>query len=177
MVKSLAMHQIYYPLVSDYNSMSRDRNNSLSQLNHIVPVPILLNNNESIDKTNNKNKVHLSHISNVIVGDYHIIQGEVGKSFTMWSIKIILDDLDYASILVYKRYSEIEEFRMQLLKQFSEYSSNIPGLPPKDSFSLDRFFMSKKWLEDRRKGLQWFLSNVLLNLRFQNQEVVKRFIL
>lgn len=147
----------------------------VSQLNQIVPVPILLNNDETVERQNAK--VQLSHISNVIVGDYHVIQGEVGKSFTVWSIKIILDDLDYASILIYKRYSEIEEFRHRLVKQFAEYSSNIPGLPPKDSFSLDRLFMSKRWLEERRRGLQWFLSNVLLNLRFQNHEIVKSFIL
>lgn len=155
--------------------MSRDKSNSISQLNKVLPVPIELNNGESLEEHQIN---HLNHITNVIVGEYHLISGEYGKSYISWQIKITINDLDYSSIILYRRYNEIYQLRQDLLHIFHDSREvNIPELPPKDNLSIDRFLMSKNWLEDRRKGLQWFLSNVLLDPVFQNCNVVKSFVL
>ncbi|RCK64807.1 PX domain-containing protein YPT35 [Candida viswanathii] len=155
--------------------MSRDKSHSVSQLNKVLPVPIELNHGETLE-THQLN--HLNHITNVLVGEYHLISGEFGKSYISWQIKITINDLDYSSIILYKRYNDIYQLRQDLLHVFQGSKDvNIPDLPPKDTLSVDRFLMSKNWLEDRRKGLQWFLSNVLLDPVFQNCNVVKSFVL
>ena len=92
----------------------------------------------------------------------------------MWTVKVTLNDSAYSSIVLYKRYSEVEEFRKKLVKKHPK-EKNIPRLPPKDSLSVLRLMSQESWLEVRRRGLQWFLSNVLLNPVFV--EEVKEFIL
>ncbi|KAK6465583.1 Phox homologous domain-containing protein [Scheffersomyces coipomensis] len=176
--------------------MSRPHSDSVSRLNRILPVPIELHNDEedieSVDNINrvngsgdSRNNTHqspkkqkLSHITNVMVGEHHLIEGEYGKPYISWAIKIVLDDSDYSSIIVYKRYSEIEQFHQDLLHHYQNTKSTlIPNLPPKDNFSIERLLLSNNWLEERRKGLQWFMSNVLLNPKLQDCEVIKKFIL
>ncbi|KAL6451312.1 YPT35 Endosomal/vacuolar adapter protein YPT35 [Candida maltosa Xu316] len=155
--------------------MSRNKSNSVSQLNKILPVPIELHSGETLEEHQEN---HLNHITNVIVGESHLIQGEYGKSYISWQIKITINDLDFSSIVIYKRYTEIQQLRHDLLKIFhGDVTINIPELPPKDNLSFDRLLMSRNWLEERRKGLQWFLSNVLLDPVFQKCNVVKDFVL
>lgn len=159
---------------------NRNKSDSISQLNKVLPIPIELHNGESLEQHQHN---HLNHITNVIVGEYHLISGEFGKSYMTWQIKITINDLDHSSIILYKRYNEIYQLRQDLLKIFpntinnNNNNNNVPSLPPKDNLSLDRLLMSKNWLEERRKGLQWFLSNVLLDPVFQNCNVVKQFVL
>ncbi|ODV78632.1 PX domain-containing protein YPT35 [Suhomyces tanzawaensis NRRL Y-17324] len=148
-----------------------DRRNTLSQLNRVLPVPIQLHGDESGDESHSS-----SHITNVMVGDHHVVEGQGGPSFTVWSIKVMLDESEYTSIELYKRYLDIERFQYQLKTEFAAYNYNIPELPPKDSFSLERMTMSRRWLEERRRGLQWFLRNVLLNPMFQRSQAVREFI-
>ncbi|KAK6457041.1 Phox homologous domain-containing protein [Scheffersomyces xylosifermentans] len=163
--------------------MSRAHSNSVSQLNKILPVPIELHDgDQDIEQSTNNAEARkankLSHITNVLVGEHHLVEGESGKSYIVWSIKIILDDSEYSSIVIYKRYNEILKFYQDLVAYYKNSSSTIiPALPPKDNFSIDRLFMSTNWLEERRKGLQWFMSNVLLNPKLQDSDVVKQFIL
>ncbi|KAK6201306.1 Phox homologous domain-containing protein [Scheffersomyces amazonensis] len=174
--------------------MSRHQSNSISRLNRVLPVPIELHNDESEDDdsggagdgqgqgqdtgTKAKRVSKLSHITNVLVGEHHLIEGEHGKSYITWAIKIVLDDSDYSSIVIYKRYSEIEKFYQDLMHHYENTKRVlIPALPPKDNFSIERIMMSNNWLEERRKGLQWFMSNVLLNPKLQDCDVIKKFIL
>lgn len=164
--------------------MSRNKSDSVSKLNKILPVPIELHNGEEIESSNphsnhpNNHNNKLSHITDVIVGENHSITGESGSPYMVWSIKITLDDSIYSSILIYKRYREIHKLRHDLADYFKDDPGvMIPPLPPKDSLSLDRLFESKNWLEERRKGLQWFMSNVLLDPVFQGCPIVKEFML
>lgn len=147
--------------------MARKRNDSVVQLNKVLPIPIQLDGTEEVDN-------RLGNITNVIVGDHHVISGETGPSFVAWAVKIVINDLTYGLILVYKRYTEMEVLRNKLRAEFPD--TEIPELPAKDSLSVGRLFGYHEWLEKRRKGLQWFLSNVLLNPRFQKADVVKEFI-
>ncbi|EGW32234.1 uncharacterized protein SPAPADRAFT_61315 [Spathaspora passalidarum NRRL Y-27907] len=158
--------------------MNRSKSNSISRLNEVLPVPIELHNGEDLEhhdptETN-------THVTDVLVGEHHLIQGTAGKSYMVWAIKITLNDMDYSSIIKYKRYNEIVEFRSRLVDYFrhDDTSSNvrIPGLPPRDSFSFDRILLANHWLEERRKGLQWFMTNVLLDPVIQRCPIVKEFI-
>lgn len=154
--------------------MSGKRRNTLTQLNSVLPVPITL------DDVDNAQYNESSHITDVLVGDYHIIGGEKesggGSPYVVWSIRIILNDSMYSSILLYKRYSDIERFRNKLVQQFPR-ATDIPQLPPKDNFSLQRMLLAGQWLETRRKGLQWFMTSVLLNPKYRKSDVVTEFIL
>lgn len=152
------------------NRRSSTHRNSVTQLNKVLPVPIQLE-----DETNSEHFNSLSHITDVLVGDYHVIQGEGGSSYVVWSIRIIVDDSVYSSMVIYKRYSDIQKFRDTLIQHYP--GSEIPQLPPKDNFSLQRLLMSDYWLENRRKGLQWFMTNVLLNPKHQHSPVITDFIL
>lgn len=116
-----------------------------------------------------------SHITDVLVGDYHIIEGDSSKLYVVWSIRIVVDDAPYSLIVLYKRYSDIEAFREKVVKEHPK--DNFPMLPPKDSFSVLRMWLLELWLETRRKGLQWFLTNVLLNPKYQHSPVITNFVL
>lgn len=152
------------------NRRGSTHRNSVTQLNKVLPVPIQLE-----DETISGHFKSSSHITDVLVGDYHVIQGEGGSSYVVWSIRIIVDDSVYSSMVIYKRYSDIQRFREELLEHYP--NTEIPPLPPKDNFSFQRLLMSDYWLENRRKGLQWFMTNVLLNPKHQHSPVITDFIL
>lgn len=137
------------------------RRNTITKLNSILPVPIELENNDHTDAE------HVSHVTDCLVGDYHIIGDNTASSYIVWTIKVIINDAAYSSIVLYRRYSEIELFRNKLVKRHP--GERIPILPSKDSVSFMRLTMQASWLEDRRRGLQWFLTSILLNPRYQNE--------
>lgn len=151
--------------------MLRGHSNSLSQLNRLLPVPITLE-----DRTPpSRHFLETAHITDVLVGDYHIIEGEGGKPYIVWTIRIIINESTHSTITIYKRYREIEKFRNELKKHHKEI--DIPPLPPKDNFRFQRMVWTNNWLESRRKGLQWFMTNVLLNPKLQHSNVITDFIL
>lgn len=137
------------------------------KLNKVAPVPIQL-------EDHGPTQLEPTHISDVLVGEHHTIKGENGQSYVVWAIRIIVNDSIYLSIVVYKRYREIEAFRNQLV---AEYGNEIPPLPPKDPISIQRITNPQAWLEERRKGLQWFITNVLLNPKWQRAPTVRQFVL
>lgn len=164
--------------------MSRKKSSSVTQLNNVLPIPIELNAGEDL-QTHQHN--HQSHITDVRVGEHHLVQGNTTATnsstsgqgqYIVWQVKITINDLDYSSIVLYKRYLEL----LQLYNDLRQYYKGqqdivIPKPPPKNSFSFERLVMSSSWLEDRRKGLQWFLSSVLLDPVLQNGPIVKQFVL
>ncbi|KAI5967921.1 YPT35 [Candida margitis] len=163
--------------------MSRKKSNSVTQLNNVLPIPIELNSGEDL-QTHQRN--HQSHITDVRVGEHHLVQGNTTSSvsssqpqkYIVWQIKITINDLGYSSIVIYKRYRELLQLYNDLQQYYKGQSDIvIPRFPPKDSFSFERLVMSRNWLEDRRKGLQWFLSSVLLDPVLQKGPVVKQFVL
>lgn len=142
-----------------------------SGLNAIAPVPI-----QVIDgATGHTHFTGASHITDVLVGEHHLIQGEGAALYVVWSIRIVVDEALYSLILLYKRYSDIETFRQKLVKEYPK--DKFPVLPPKDNFSVLRIWLLDLWLETRRKGLQWFLTNVLLNPKYQHSPIITEFVL
>lgn len=150
---------------------SRQRRESLSYLNNVAPVPIELDDDGEAQHRYDEN----SHITDVFVGDHLEVAGEGAPLYTVWAIRIVINEAAHSLILLYKRYSDIEKFRELLVQTFP--GEEVPQLPPKDSFSLSRLWMSEQWLETRRRGLQWFMTSVLLNPKFQHSDVVTKFVL
>lgn len=117
-----------------------------------------------------------SHITDVLVGDYHYISGDgLSALYVTWSIRVVVDDAFHSLILLYRRYSDIERLRLRLVAEFP--AESIPTLPPKDTFSVQRMCGLDLWLEQRRNGLQWFLTNVLLNPKYQHHQIITEFVL
>ncbi|KAM9911345.1 hypothetical protein OXX69_003603 [Metschnikowia pulcherrima] len=142
------------------------------KLEQVAPVPIKLS--EGVNA--HEHVTEASHITDVLVGEYHIISGEgLSGSYTVWTIRVVINDALHSSILLYKRYSDIEKLRHKLTKTYP--GDEFPTLPPKDSLSLSRVWQSENWLEHRRKGLQWFLTNVLLNPKYQHCPTITNFVL
>lgn len=53
-----------------------------------------------------------------------------------------------------KRYSEFDDLREKLLQTFPNFKAAMPPLPPKSVISK----FGPKFLENRRRGLQYFLK-------------------
>lgn len=160
-----------YFTASDSIFEMRQRGESLTHLNTVAPIPIELTDGTASASNFNES----SRITDVLVGDYHIISGESAPQYVVWSIRIVLNGASHSLIVLYKRYSDIEKFRTLLVEAFPK--DLIPQLPPKDNFSLLRLWFSDAWLETRRKGLQWFMTNVLLHPKYQHSPVITQFVL
>lgn len=149
--------------------MSRPKD--AANLNIVAPVPIQI----SDHPLGQEHFSASSHITDVLVGEYHVILGEGSALYVVWSIRIVVDEAPYSLIVLFKRYSDIEAFRDSLVKEYP--NDKFPPLPPKDNFSMQRMWLLDRWLESRRKGLQWFLTNVLLNPKYQHSPVITDFVL
>lgn len=149
----------------------RKKNDALSQLEEIAPVPIQLTDGE----VGHEHFTESSHITDVLLGDYHVISGDGTGLYVVWSIRIVVNGASHSLILLYKRYSDIESFRAKLAKEYPK--DDIPPLPPKNSFSVLRIWLLDLWLEQRRKGLQYFMTYVLLNPKYQHLPMIAEFVL
>lgn len=144
---------------------------NLSSLNAVAPAPILLTDGSF----GHDHAQAVSHITDVLLGDHHVVAGDGAGQYVVWSVRIVVDDAPHSPIVLYKRYSDLEALRAKLVKLYPR--DDFPQLPPKDSFSVLRLWLLDRWLENRRKGLQWFLTSVLLNPKYQHLAVVTEFVL
>lgn len=142
-----------------------------SELSLVAPIPIQLTDG-AIGHTHFGTN---SHITDVLVGESHLVLGDSSGLYMVWPIRIVVDEASHSLIFLYKRYSDIYAFREKVVKEFPD--DDIPEMPPKDSFSMARLWQLGLWLENRRKGIQWFLSNVLLNPKYQHSKVINDFVL
>ncbi|OBA24516.1 Phox-like protein [Metschnikowia bicuspidata var. bicuspidata NRRL YB-4993] len=143
-----------------------------TKLKHVAPAPIQLTEGVS----SHDHVTDASHITDVMVGEWHLISGDgLSGLYVVWSIRVVIDNALHSLILLYKRYSDIEKLRNALTKAYKD--DVFPVLPPKDTFSLLRAWQLESWLEHRRKGLQWFLTNTLLNPKYQHDPIITDFVL
>ncbi|PBP21036.1 Phox-like protein [Diplocarpon rosae] len=108
----------------------------------------------------------------VYITDFIIINGsktQIG-AFVVWNINV--DILKGGSMRIRKRFSEFDDLRKQLLQTFPKSTAAMPLLPPKSVISKFR----PKFLENRRRGLQYFLNCILLNPEFSGSPVLKEFL-
>ncbi|ODQ60198.1 hypothetical protein WICANDRAFT_13664, partial [Wickerhamomyces anomalus NRRL Y-366-8] len=108
--------------------------------------------------------------SDVRIGDCTIVTGSgAGQKFAVWSINIETSKGGHIHLL--KRYSEFDELRNKLVQSYPDHITEIPKLPPKKAFGN----LKNDFLVKRRKGLEFFISCVLLNPVLSNSDIVKRF--
>ncbi|CAM9011415.1 unnamed protein product [Wickerhamomyces anomalus] len=160
------------------------------KLKYLPPVPIQMvdNEEEGEECTNNEheaaNQQHSQAINNgntskqhlhtwasdVRIGDCTIVTGSgAGQKFAVWSINIETSKGGHIHLL--KRYSEFDELRNKLVQSYPDHITEIPKLPPKKAFGN----LKNDFLVKRRKGLEFFISCVLLNPVLSNSDIVKRF--
>lgn len=113
------------------------------------------------------------YIKDVCVRGYSIVSGERGCGFDTWTLYIYYHNC-VTPIIKYRRYTEFERLRRRLQQELAD--KTIPRLPPKDLLSAGRLWKRPQWYEERRRGLQWFISNILLNPRLQNSTAVLKFL-
>lgn len=77
-----------------------------------------------------------------------------------------------SQITIRRRYREFDTLRTQLRYAFPDRKNEIPDLPPKSVVSKFR----AAFLENRRKGLEYFLLCVLLNPVFAQSPIIKKFV-
>ncbi|KAL6248911.1 hypothetical protein RBB50_003974 [Rhinocladiella similis] len=108
----------------------------------------------------------------ITIDDYVIVQGTTGiGSYVVWNCKV--QTLDGGPMIIRKRYSEFDELRSRLIKEFIHSTkSSLPPLPPKSAIYKFR----PKFLEKRRQGLAYFLNCVMLNPEYAGSTIVKDFI-
>lgn len=137
-------------------------------LNQVPPEPI-----ELIDHTTDDFSTSNTWAKDVHIDEHNVIQGNNrAGAYVVWVINIDTFGVAGGSIQICKRFSEFVTFRQELTRDFPNHANEVPPLPPK-SIVL-RF--KPKFLEQRRRGLQYFLLCVLLNPTFSSSTVVKSFI-
>lgn len=141
------------------------------KLTAVAPEPIQLTSGE----LGHGHFTRALHITDVLVGDHHEVLGDAGPRYTVWLIRVIVNELAHLPIHLYKRYSDIERLRNDLVAEFPD--EQIPALPPKGALSWGWLTLSELWMEHRRRGLQWFLSNVMLAPKLQHSSVITSFVL
>lgn len=150
------------------------------------PEPItLLDNDDNTAKTTASAQSRRSSVANqnfyferVFVSDCTIVSGEEHTpKFAVWKVTAVMHPLNPThdgsfQIKTYKRYSDFVRFREQLLDKVRDKRpqslKEIPELPPAVKWyyygwKYDEVNLDKKWLAKRRKGLELFINQVLLN--------------
>ncbi|KAK9486740.1 hypothetical protein V1527DRAFT_500772 [Lipomyces starkeyi] len=124
------------------------------------------------------------------VGDYSIVAG-AGKAGAYVTWLCVIETVEgrtirfrkrwvsilYDCLMLYLmapkfRYSEFCKLQNALSGEFPMLRAAIPGLPPKSIISKFR----PAFLEERRRGLEYFLACIVLNPVFAGSTVVKDFI-
>ncbi|KAL3232321.1 Endosomal/vacuolar adapter protein YPT35 [Nakaseomyces bracarensis] len=150
------------------------------------PEPItLLDNDDNTMATITSTQSRRSSIANsnfyfekVFVSDCTIVSGEEHTpKFAVWKVTVVMHPLNSTHtgsfhIRTYKRYSDFVKFRECLLDRIREERpqsvKEIPALPPTVKWyyygwKYDEVNLDKNWLAKRRKGLELFINQVLLN--------------
>ncbi|CCH46294.1 Sorting nexin MVP1 [Wickerhamomyces ciferrii] len=156
----------------DNESDDEEVNNNTQETTENHSVSNSQNNNDSHNHSNitvNRNSIK-TWAKDVRIGDCTIVSGQgAGQKFAVWSITI--ETTSKGQIHLLKRYSEFDSLRNILKIEFPKNNTEIPKLPPKKAFgNLNNDFLVK-----RRRGLEYFLSCILLNPVLANSETVKRF--
>lgn len=128
------------------------------------------------------------NFAKVSVTDCTVVKGDNGSQFAMWKITVFLQPSDALvassqrpkvaspQLHIYKRYSDFVKLRSAIIARASAQGdtpktvlllSKIPKLPPGipwyEAWQYQKLNLDKKWLIERRMGLEMFLNSVILN--------------
>lgn len=153
---------------------------SKNRLKKLAPVPIqMVNNDEEGEDAHGAGtetppgsgqKPIAQWAADARVGECTIVGGIGGQQFAVWTV--VIETVKGGHIKILKRYSEFDKLRQQLLRAFPDHAKEIPKLPPKKLIGN----LATDFLNKRRKGLEFFISCVLLNPVLGNSQIVKDFV-
>ncbi|SMN18105.1 similar to Saccharomyces cerevisiae YHR105W YPT35 Endosomal protein of unknown function [Maudiozyma saulgeensis] len=128
------------------------------------------------------------NFSKINVTDCTILKGDNNSRFAMWKITIVLQPSEMLiertknaqvacpQVQTFKRYSDFVIFRNKIVSKIMNNGetpenilllSKIPKLPPKipwyEIWQYQKANYNKKWLIERRIGLENFLNGIMLN--------------
>ncbi|CDK25532.1 unnamed protein product [Kuraishia capsulata CBS 1993] len=149
----------------------------MPDLINMAPLPITMMDHEEDDSSGIDSRSlgdpH-PHVwcKNCSIGEPTVVSGNVGFSFgstkyVVYSIR--LETVQGTKIVLRKRFSEFVKLREELL----QIQQNVPSLPAK---TVGRQF-DNSFIEHRRRGLEFFLTAVLLDPTLSNTAPIKRFVL
>ncbi|KAF1992608.1 PX-domain-containing protein [Aulographum hederae CBS 113979] len=141
---------------------------SFTTVDRSRPAPIRLEDNTE-EWTEQSRALWARH---VVFSDYTVISGSAPGigAYVVWNFTI--ETVKGGPITLRKRYSEFDKLRKNLLRTFPLSEAAIPELPRKSVIS--RF--QTKFLEQRKEGLEHFLTCILLNPEFSSCPVIKDFL-
>lgn len=132
----------------------------------VDPEPIALEDRRAADNQ--------SWASNVAVTSHRIVgtdpegRPEAG-AYVVWYIRVIT--VRGGKFSVYHRYSDFIILREQLIMEKPLHTLDIPELPPRTPFAK----FNPQFLEQRRRGLEYFLKCVVLNGDLSNSHAIRQF--
>jgi len=157
------------PFLSDPNQHSKDAKAHLTALD---PKPIKIQ-DHSLEHQD-KDSADGLWASRVTVTEPSIIKGNQGKTLQAVSGYVVwlctVETFEGRILKTRKRYSEFFTLRQNLCTAFPRHEKMIPALPPKSVVSKFR----PAFLEKRRRGLELFLSTVLLMPDLGASPIVKK---
>lgn len=143
----------------------RSRDKPLEELPEVTPDPITLE-----DHTCQENKLWAEAVE---VSGYDIVGAERGVpqpgSYVSWLVTV--RTRRGAVIRVQRRYSEFDELRSLLAREFTQINK-IPELPSKSFVAK----FDSRFLEQRRRGLEYFLRCTLLDPTFADSFALRAFV-
>ncbi|VEU21271.1 DEKNAAC102709 [Brettanomyces naardenensis] len=150
---------------------------ALSILNTVPPVPISLHDNTESgsylgreeDLVAEEGKVWCK---NCTIGDPSIISGYNGGKYTLWTIELFTTR--GTIIKIRRRYNDFGRLRTKLADKYGGITY-ILEIPPGTYFYQDRF--SPRFLEERRRALEYWLNSIVLNPALASTPEVKYFVL
>ncbi|KAH3686713.1 hypothetical protein WICPIJ_002305 [Wickerhamomyces pijperi] len=165
-----------------------------TSLRQVSPEPIQLIINDDSDDTNSEGNQdqpsnetissstsnhnspfhqHMPHIQSVEIIEATILRdAKTGSKHTTYTL--LITSTKGQSLKLHKRYNDFVQLSQSLRAQYPQSKIQIPKLPPKTLMPGANFQV--KFLERRRKGLEYFINSVLLNKVFHGSRAIARFI-
>lgn len=147
-------------------------NKDITNLKKVEPIPIKLYDATADNADNNQDEANNLWCVNCSINNPIIIEGTNLGKYTLWNIDFKTSTGN--KVTVKKRYRDFEELYNVLKRKYSG-KVLISHLPPKNSIFQNRFDV--EFLEKRRKSLEYWLNNVVLNPVIGNCEEIKKFVL
>lgn len=149
-------------------------NGQTGTLHLLNPMPVNLNDftdSISVNGTTAGAKPH-NWCQNCIIGDPTIVSGNNNARYTLWTIEFQTERGN--RVHTRRRYNDFVALRRILVDKHGK-ETYIMKLPRKTYFLQDRF--QPEFLEERRRGLEYWLNSVVLNPVLGGTAEVKQFVL
>ncbi|CCF58144.1 hypothetical protein KAFR_0D04970 [Kazachstania africana CBS 2517] len=152
------------------------------KITFLPPEPITLLDEENDEEDGHETRVRSSsavnaafRICKISVDNFTMVKGDKGTKFGVWKVTSILEHRQKGgnrSIETFRRYSDFVILRENILVNLQGTNIKIPELPSTvpwyKCWKYQEINYDHTWLNERRKGLEYFINFVILNERIFN---------